>query len=269
MEGAAQLGAFERERCAELALVPGRPFDIALRFAPSAEAERQLALEALFASLRELPGSISEPGPGLAQLSWWSDELARAGTRGSQHPVVRALLTTGAINALDGAPWRNYLAALGHDMTDPTPDDTEALWRRLQASAGPELLMLAGISTQHPCAAGLVDVAAAGRLLHLLARLQGVGQRPRWLPAGLGRSWPDDRSAAAAGLANRALQATWPATDEPTEGLQVPRLRWAIERRCLQRLAQSPVRALARDAARSRATDVVAAWWLARNTRSG
>ena len=177
------LGPTERSACEELALVPGSEFEGVYRFLPSEAQETLLSLEALFRSLRDIPGGVSDPSVGVAKLAWWQQELARAPDEGSQHPVVRALLVSGALGGMDRDAFGDYLHALVTELQEEPVADFDVLRDRLARSAGAEARVLAGqggFSDSQLKAAG-----ASARLLELMRTLGRGDVVPGWLPMAL------------------------------------------------------------------------------------
>ncbi len=177
------LRATDRAACEELALAPGSEFDSVFRFLPAEDQDRLLSLEAMFRSLRDVPLGVSDPSVGVAKLGWWQQELARAPDEGSQHPVVRALLESGALETLNREAFGDYLHALVTELQEEPVLDFEALRDRLARSAGSEARVMAG-------AGGFSDsqlkaVGAASRLLELMRGLARSGTLPAWLPVDL------------------------------------------------------------------------------------
>jgi hypothetical protein len=264
--------AADRARCEELALAPGRPFDIALRFTHSAAADRLLALEALFRVLRELPWAVSDPTPGLAQLAWWHEEISQAAQRGSQHPVVRALRDCGALEALQGASWNTYLRVLGEQLVDNAISNQRALAERLQATAGLEVAIMARSDTAP--AAGADKATAAVHLLDKLSRIDLSLPAPAWVPLDLVARFGTDRTqpaALVAGLAGLGIEWQWqaPVPAAPNnDGLRLLALQAWVAAQLLERLHAKPERALARGANRASPRDVLGAWRLARRWKN-
>lgn len=258
-----RLDATLRARCVELAVVPGRPFDIARRFLAPAAADRALATEALFAVLRELPLAGSDPAPGLAQLAWWHHEIEQASAHGSQHPVVQALLATGGIEQLQEATWNSYLGAIGEWLADPVVPDRGTLQLRLAATAGLEARLSAGTDA----AAGAESV----RLLEWLARLAPGRPLPSWVPLDLvARHGAEPDAARLAGLAVdlAGLALDWTGDPPPpgpmAEGVRLSHLNAALATRLWSRVRAKPGTRLERGADRLGPGDVYCAWRWAR-----
>jgi phytoene synthase len=138
------IAAADRARCEAKALRPGTAFDVSFRFAPAAHAQRILALEAFFVSVRSIAHEVSEPAVGLAKLAWWHRETRPDAMRHSQHPVVRALH---ACNALEGVPeetLERYFAGLAAFMTDAACETGDDLLAGAGRVGGQEARIEAG-----------------------------------------------------------------------------------------------------------------------------
>lgn len=175
------LGVPERSACEQLACAAGTEFEGVHRFIPAAHEPRLLALEALFRSLRDIPLSVSDPSVGLAKLGWWQQELALAPTRGSQHPVVRALADTGALDRLEQDQFVAYLHALMMQLQEDCPENVTNLEGSLRDTAGNEAGMLIG----SPAPDSLIGAACAARLLELIRTLAHTNSEHVWLPMDL------------------------------------------------------------------------------------
>lgn len=265
-----RLNPADRARCEELAIAPGRPFDVALRFIGPDDAEPALALEALFSILRELPWSVSDPTPGLAQLAWWQEEIACADARGSQHPVVRALRDSGALAALRGDVWAGYLRDLGEQVTNNVVVDRIALGARLQAIAGREAELLAVRSESELPVGILCAGASAVRLLGLLSRLDPKRPKPAWVPLDLvarHAASSTELPEVAADLAETGL--SWinciaDVKGNLGSGARLVYVQALLAQRLLRQLRARPASRLARGADRVGPVDLISAWWRVR-----
>lgn len=267
-------GQTERAACLELAMGPGKEFDCLFRFLPAADQDRMLSFEALFRSLRDIPLDVSDPSVGIAKLAWWQQELARAPSEGSQHPVVRALVGSGALEVMDRDAFGDYLHALVSDLQEDSVVDENSLLKRFAHSAGSEARVLAGksgFSAQQLTAAG-----SAARLLELMRGLALGGKPPNWLPMSLvaryqvreaGDFSPQDRAPLVSDLARlaRASRAALPLTPSGilTPGDRMLVLRDALVERRLSHAERRPQQWMA-GAERGRLGDVLATWRLAR-----
>lgn len=197
------LGETEREACEQLARAADTNFEGVHRFIPAAYEPRLLALEALFRSLRDVPLSVSDPSVGLAKLGWWQQELARARTEGSQHPVVRALIQTGVLEQLDQDQFNAYLHALMMQLQEDCLDNVAMLESSLRDTAGNEAGILIGSAAPEAC----VAAACAARMLELMRTLAGTHSEHGWLPMDLVARHSLSRSTAGSAESRAALVA--------------------------------------------------------------
>lgn len=175
------LGTPERAACEELACTPRGEFAGIQRFIPPVHEPQLLAFEALFRSIRDIPLTVSDPSVGLAKLGWWQKELVQAATGGSQHPVVRAMIETGALDRLDPDCFNAYLHGLMMQLHDTCLNTTAELEATLRETAGKEAQLLTG----SPPPATLMGAACAARLLELLRTLSNTNREHVWLPMDL------------------------------------------------------------------------------------
>lgn len=267
----------DRAACEELAGAPGAEFEAIRGFLPNEAEMRMLALEALFRSLRDIPLTVSDPAVGVAKIGWWQRELAVAREEGSQHPVVRALLETGALAVVERGAFAAYLHALVAALQEESIPDTGALHEALAETAGAEATLLASESGADPQA--LVQAGCAARLLELARTLGRPAGQFDWLPLDL-VARHGFRSADGPGSSSRerlveelALLASGWRAEVPltgaacdTEGAAFLALRDRLVGRRLERAARRP-RALLEGSRRGAAGDVFAAWRAARRLR--
>ncbi len=264
----------ERQACEELAVSSGSEFEVIYPYLRGPSKERLLATEALFRSLRDIPLAVSDPAVGVAKLAWWQKELAVAPDTGSQHPVVQALVKTGAIELTGSDAFNGYLHALVTRLQDEPVTSVEALGRSLDETAGTEARMLAGdaVRDEH----SVVAAGRAARLLELTRSLARREREPAWLPLDL-RARHGFRADAAADdeavagvvgdLAALALgwreEAPMPVHDCTTAGSGFLALRDALVGRRLAAARRKPASAI--DARRTPSPgDVFSAWRAAR-----
>lgn len=195
------LGVQERAACENLALAPLADFAGVHRFIPAAHEPQLLAFEALFRSIRDIPLSVSDPSVGMAKLGWWQQELAKAASEGSQHPVVRAMVQTGALQRLDQECFIAYLHGLMMQLQDDCLSSTAELEATLRDTAGVEAQLLTGAQ---PTPA-IIGAACAARLLELLRRLANTDAEHAWLPMDMMARHSVSRAAAGPDDARTAL----------------------------------------------------------------
>ncbi len=195
------VGTPERTACEELACTPRGEFAGVQRFIPAVHEPQLLAFEALFCSLRDIPVSVSDPSVGLAKLGWWQKELAQAATGGSQHPVVRAMIETGALDRLDPDCFNAYLHGLMMQLHDNCLNTTAELEATLRDTAGKEAQLLMGSTPP----AAMTGAACAARLLELLRALSDTDREHVWLPMDLMARHSVSRTAGGADDSRAAL----------------------------------------------------------------
>lgn len=160
-----------------------------------------LVCEALFRSLRDIPMSVSDPSVGLAKLGWWQKELTQAATKGSQHPVVRALIDLGLLKQLSSEYLTAYLHGLMMQLQEDCLNDTEALKNVLRDTAGNEAQLLSGASPSP----AQIAAATSARLCELMRTLSHGDAQHAWLPLDLVARHKLTRSAAGSAETRAAL----------------------------------------------------------------
>jgi phytoene/squalene synthetase len=92
----AGVSSVELDHCSELAMPPGSLFEFTSRFIPAEKLAPLLALYALKQAVSTIVYTPADESVKWAKLKWWSEELAADPGSPSRHPVLRALLHTGA-----------------------------------------------------------------------------------------------------------------------------------------------------------------------------
>ncbi len=172
----------DRAHCEELTCRPGGLFLLVHRFIRSPAADRVLASEAFFRSVRSIPENVSDAAVAKAKLSWWMNELSRARQSGTQHPVIRALLASGALADLEAAGWQAYVEHIFGRVESDAPADLSELEHRLRRTGGHEAQMMAGLREDHPLTAAVQSLGMASQLLRNCAGMAQNGGRPGWWP---------------------------------------------------------------------------------------
>ena len=86
--------------CWEQVLRTNRLFRISTTFAPADRAGQLLPLYALFGAVEEICSEHSDEDVARRKLDWWRREFARLDSQGSDHPILRELVRSGAHHAL-------------------------------------------------------------------------------------------------------------------------------------------------------------------------
>lgn len=263
----------DRQACAALALAPGSTFSAVHGFVPVEARDALLALEALFRSLGPIPLSVSDPSVGIAKISWWQQELHRVSETGTQHPIVRALRDSGALEQLDSDRFNGYLHALVEQLQEEPLPDTAALEQWLDRSAGEEAQLIAGLNS-----GPATPLRCAGNALRLLELMHSSLQQDAaqaWLPMDLvarhqyrdGQASSASRDALAADLAGLAQSWRARAPIDPaacnSPGAGLVALRDGVVGRRLEALKRQPGPWLDQGQ-RTSMGDVFSTWRLAR-----
>jgi len=86
--------------CWEQVLRTNRLFRISTAFASTGRAEQLLPLHALFGAIEEICSEHSDEDVARRKLDWWRREYGRLDSQGSDHPILRELVRSGAHHAL-------------------------------------------------------------------------------------------------------------------------------------------------------------------------
>ena len=271
-----QLDPVQRAACEELVLGPGHVFSVVHRFLPGPGGDRELALQALFQTLRTLPWTATDAAVTRAKLAWWHDALMKANQEPPQHPLVQALAAGGALDDFDARIWDSYIGALAQRVGDSAWERVSDLERYLRLTGRCEESWLTGAPGNAASDAPGSSRAALG----MLELLESPWPWRRWMPLelvarhavgdpGVDAGGPEGWHGAVSELAALALQ--WlprPGRTPKESGVGKANttaqaslaIGDAVVARRLRRVGRPP---------RPRPGDVLAAWRAARRTRLG
>jgi len=175
----------ERRFCWEQVLKSHRLFRITHVFAPADQVSKLLPVYALFATVEALCSEHSDEEVGRRKLDWWRSEFARADARGSDHPIVRELIRTEALETLR----RGSLAQLfdnAEARLDPVaPADLDELLQYCRRIMQPQFELELSLSAHSGTSTHFVDAIGPSVGLAQLIRV-AAGRSSRgafwWLP---------------------------------------------------------------------------------------
>lgn len=174
--------------CWEQVLRTNRLFRVSTVFAPADRARQLLPLHALFGAVEEITSKHSDEGLARRKLDWWRQECARLGKQGSEHPILRELVDSGAYQALR----KDSLARLFDDAEyrlDPqAPSDVDDLRVLCCKLSQPQFELELSLSREQPEMLRSLDRFAAVSGLTQLLRESCRGRSPTdywWLPLSL------------------------------------------------------------------------------------
>lgn len=174
--------------CWEQVLRTNRLFRISTVFAPADRARQLLPLHALFGAVEEISSKHSDEDLARRKLDWWRQECARLENQGSEHPILRELLDSGAYQAMR----KDSLAQLFDDAEsrlDPRPPpDVDGLKSLCSTMTQPQFELELSLSGEKPDKLPFLDGLAAVSGLAQLLRESCNGRRPAgywWVPLSL------------------------------------------------------------------------------------
>lgn len=173
--------------CWEQVVKTNRIFRISHVFAPRACAEKLLPLYALFSSVEQLCGGISEEDVARSKLNWWRSECLYKAIAESSHPVLRELARTGAAQDLSADGIAHLFDSSEERLTARAPADLEELKEICLKVHRPQLELELSLSGQHEIPKFNPDWSAHCGLLQLIRESSGAGGQGRywWLPLNL------------------------------------------------------------------------------------
>ncbi len=179
------LSPSDRRFCENEALRPGTALALSFRFAPPRHADRILALNALFRMVRSIPVLVSDPSVALTKLAWWRKEIAQGSDMRAQHPVIRALCGSGALDRLDTGVLDDYFRQLSEFMTDGVVQDENELFRVAAGIGGLEALLECSDAKNMPSGAAM----KLGSAIFVAQQFRHLGQASYsgswWVPLDL------------------------------------------------------------------------------------
>lgn len=175
----------ERRFCWEQVLRTNRLFRISQVFAPRELSGRLLPLYALFGAVEEICSEHSDPDVARRKLDWWRNEVSQLTKRGSNHPVLRELLGSGAWDALRRDSVARLFDGAEARLEPAAPARIEDLHAHCRDLSQPRFELELSLSGESP---GLpYSVSALAVTSGLAQLLREVGRRPAaagywWLP---------------------------------------------------------------------------------------
>jgi len=174
--------------CWEQVLRTNRLFRISAVFAPADRAGQLLPLYALFGAVEEISSIHSDEDLARRKLDWWRQECAGLENQGSEHPILRELVDSGAYQAIR----KDSLAQLFDDAEsrlDPrAPSDIDGLKSLCSKLIQPQFELELSLSGEKPERLPSLDGLAAMSGLAQLLRESCRSRRPAgywWLPLSL------------------------------------------------------------------------------------
>jgi phytoene synthase len=266
-------------------------FRLSAAYAPPRRAPQLLGLYALLAALEEAVSGTSDAQVARAKLAWWQQELLGQPPSQSNHPVVRYLLRTGALERLPADCLADTLRLAVLRIDRQGLADVEALQAFSERlGANPLQMEMALCNGIHPVDQPLLACARLNGLVQLIresGRSRYLGCW--WIPLGLcaRHGVPRDLTLGqmAAGAGRRLLHAVcseglswqpeWRAAgtawaqrtagrDDPMSQLRHWLVHSRLQARQLQQLCNLPQARMGRAFGRSRPGDALLAWRFAR-----
>ena len=271
--------------CERRALAPGCPFLVSRRFVSSDFADQLLAMRAFFSMVRSIPAEVSEPSVGVLKLAWLQREMRGEALRITQHPVVRAMRDSGALQAMDEDSLERYFVNVKDFMCTDTYQDESGLFDLAKGIGGQEALLECG-SEQGSYGDAAVTCIGAGSFLFQAIRNPRMRRCSEswWVPLNLQASFGVIRHSAGSGQEDPArrdllvalgkLAMEWIDTGTGNLARTVPSktrhilIHAALERRQLVRMLSRPEKFTEQTAASPAIGDAFLAWNTARKLNS-
>lgn len=129
-----EISAIELDHCREVALQKGGLFEFTSRYLPASRFEEYLSLYAVVTLVRAIPFSAVDDSVKWTQLKWWMEELSAESVSQSRHPVLKALVSSGASAKFEAGKLQR-LVTDAFMCVDVVPcSDTACLFERLSAT---------------------------------------------------------------------------------------------------------------------------------------
>jgi phytoene/squalene synthetase len=242
----------------------GSLFEFTSRFVPAGQLRQLLSVYALIQTVSSIPLAIADDSVKWAKLKWWAEELAADPASPARHPILRAMLDSGAREKLDNSLLQKLVSDAVMQM-DVLPDaDKTTLLERLAVQGESNIaleLALADLAiadlegdsvSLNSCAlgTGLFNMISAIRdnyreKIHFLPLDMLAEQR---VSASSLQQFPP--SPALLNIISQLAGFAVEAYDKGLAGLSASgsefptylNLRWAMELRCLKRIRKNPER---------------------------
>ena len=171
--------------CWEQVLRTNRLFRISRVFAPTDRAGQLLPLYALFGSVEELCSEHTDVDVAQRKLDWWRTEIARLGGQGSDHPILRQLVQSGAHETLGSDSLARMFDDAESRLDPKSPKDIDDLRMRCLAVSHPRFELELSLWGATPMAPQTLDAVAAScglaQIMREAAR-RPAGSKYWWLP---------------------------------------------------------------------------------------
>ncbi|MBT8059568.1 MAG: squalene/phytoene synthase family protein [Gammaproteobacteria bacterium] len=171
----------DRPFCEEQVAAGNRLFRISRLFAEPGSEPWLLPLYALFSTLEQACGRVSDESVAARKLLWWREELTDRGIGSSSHPILRSLRASGAGKRLPPASLEALVDAAMTRLDPPPPSDLDALERWCRSIGRPMVELELAAGGQDPQLAARWPGSSARSGLAQLLREGGYG----WLPMDL------------------------------------------------------------------------------------
>lgn len=200
----------ERRFCWEQVLRTNRLFRISQVFAPKELSAQLLPLYALFGAVEEICSEHADSEVARRKLDWWRSEVAQLDRRGSNHPVLRELLNTGAWDALRRDSLGRFFDGAGARLDPVSPARIEDLHEQCRRLSEPRFeleLSLSGGGPELPRAVSALAVTSGLAQLVREAGRRAAAAGYWWLPLSMMAQHGVSRADIAPGASAPSVQA--------------------------------------------------------------
>jgi len=239
---------------------PGSLFEFTSRFVPADHRQELLSLYALRQAVAPIPFTTVDDTVKWAKLKWWSEELLAEPDSSARHPVLRAMLHSGARQKLDNKLLQRLVSDAVMQM-DVLPDaDIDKLYARLTALGETDILLVLALNGVEVDSRDIQSLALATGLfavisgfghnyqekiqtlpLEMLARYQVSAARlQQHPPVAELAAMMTELAGAGVEAYTKGLSAPW--LSNATQVSDHLRLRWVMEARRLARINRNAAR---------------------------
>jgi phytoene/squalene synthetase len=248
------------DHCRELVLQPGGTFEFSSQFIPGDAMPQILAVYALKQAVASIPYTHVDDVVKWEKLKWWGQELLADSSLASRHPIIRALVESGAREKLDDVLLVRLVSSALEQVDAAPASDEHAMLERFTNTGLAESRLEYALDDLQSEPEGFGQLAAASTLfgvicsflpgrqpqverlpLNALAK-HGVTQdvlAMKPFPAEVLRLFEDCVELALSWYAAGRKQARGKPVGVAETHL---RLRWALESRCLTRVQKNTER---------------------------
>lgn len=165
----AGVSSVELDHCSELAMPRGSLFEFTSRFIPAEQLAPLLALYALIQAVSTIVNTPVDESVKWAKLKWWSEELTADPGSPSRHPVLRALMHSGARKYLNISLLQQLIIDAIRQIDAVADNDEETMFERFVTTGSTEISLELALDKAEIDTGNLKFLAAATAAFRMIS----------------------------------------------------------------------------------------------------